>query len=481
MKRFLLAVACVMGFCFSGAASYADTSVTVMIPDYKCIINYSDVYYQDSQYPLISYKDITYFPMTYDYCKALELSSVWVDNEGLFIAYNQFFSYDDLPIYDTRANNKYNTAVIPGYPIYINGKRIDNSTQQYPLLNFRDVTYFPMTWDYAHEEFNWSTDWSDGTFTLHSLASFEDNSSVSMDVYDVGEEGAEIVKYYSYSNPTGHTDEYGNEEYTPVTQYKFYRMDYADGDLTEISFSKDGYTDFNQWYSQKRGYNASDADVEASIVNGHVFCEGNDLHEIAALQSSESTLDNMDIHADHRLIDSGTYDKDVYNFTIHTNLEVPAPYTPAETYGYVKVNGNFVLVAQDGEITNMVRGDDGTLYVNFRVRSGYHSNLKPICDLYRVGTDGSVRLINDEYPDYGSMRLLGKANGKLYLKCEWGANFSIMSAGYDISPYNDGYFTYDGSRLERVARYTYTDSDFLTPSGDIYGVIQWKDEIRKLS
>ena len=40
----------------------------------------------------------------------------------------------------------------------------------YPLLNFRNVTYFPMTYDYATKEFNWATQWVPGKFTLVSHA-----------------------------------------------------------------------------------------------------------------------------------------------------------------------------------------------------------------------------------------------------------------------------------------------------------------------
>lgn len=35
------------------------------------------------------------------------------------------------------------------------GKCLDNSAEPYPLLNFRGVTYFPLTWRFAVEEFGW--------------------------------------------------------------------------------------------------------------------------------------------------------------------------------------------------------------------------------------------------------------------------------------------------------------------------------------
>lgn len=58
--------------------------------------------------------------------------------------------------YQTSArNNQYQTAVIPSFPISINGKNIDNQKEEYPLLSFRDITYFPMTWEFGVDEFGW--------------------------------------------------------------------------------------------------------------------------------------------------------------------------------------------------------------------------------------------------------------------------------------------------------------------------------------
>lgn len=94
IKKFLLTSGA--AFIMLGAAN-AYAAEKVIIPDYECIINDSAIYYADSEYPLISYRDVTYFPMTYDYCRALNLASSWVDGKGLFIAYVPFGTYDALP------------------------------------------------------------------------------------------------------------------------------------------------------------------------------------------------------------------------------------------------------------------------------------------------------------------------------------------------------------------------------------------------
>ena len=56
----------------------AGNTVTVVIPDYTWELEYQEVDYARSLYPPISYKDITYFPMTWDYCRLLSLTSSWI-------------------------------------------------------------------------------------------------------------------------------------------------------------------------------------------------------------------------------------------------------------------------------------------------------------------------------------------------------------------------------------------------------------------
>ncbi len=52
-------------------------------------------------------------------------------------------------------NARKQTARIADGKITVNGKVIDNSKEEFPLLVFRDVTYFPLTWRFAVSEFGW--------------------------------------------------------------------------------------------------------------------------------------------------------------------------------------------------------------------------------------------------------------------------------------------------------------------------------------
>ena len=148
----LLAALLVMGL---STVACGAPGVDVTLPEFKVTINGEEFDNSYSQYPLIVYKDITYFPMTYNDCRFLGLETFWKGNtEGLAIettgvtaAYN--------PYRTSAKNSRQQVASIPDFPVMVNGKAIDNSKQEYPLLVFRNITYFPLTWNYGVDEFGW--------------------------------------------------------------------------------------------------------------------------------------------------------------------------------------------------------------------------------------------------------------------------------------------------------------------------------------
>ena len=113
-------------------------------------------YSVDDQYPLLVYKDITYFPMTEYINNLLNLDSSWSPEYGLAIRQGnpdewKFFRYEET---DTK-NSAGQYAKIIHSPITINGKSVDNEKEPYPLLVFRAVAYFPLTWRFAVDAFGW--------------------------------------------------------------------------------------------------------------------------------------------------------------------------------------------------------------------------------------------------------------------------------------------------------------------------------------
>jgi hypothetical protein len=136
----------------------ASGRVAVAIPSFPVTLN--ELKFDDSdfaQYPLLSYRDITYFPMTYYQSGLLNLHTSWTAEGGLVITKGNPATPKEF-FYETPAagrNGKTQTATILNSKVTVNGKLIDNGAEPYPLLLFRNITYFPLTWRFAVEEFAW--------------------------------------------------------------------------------------------------------------------------------------------------------------------------------------------------------------------------------------------------------------------------------------------------------------------------------------
>ena len=171
VKKTLTIVVLLFLFLCAAPAFAASQTVSVKIAEFPVtlnevrvgndFLNYISEQHVDfkyyAQYPLLVYKDITYFPMTWNYSNLLNLNTSWTQAGGLIINQGDPTEWKQFS-YDTRnSKNAVNqTARIVNFPVTVNGKQIDNSKEEYPLLLFRDVTYFPLTWRFAVDEFGWN-------------------------------------------------------------------------------------------------------------------------------------------------------------------------------------------------------------------------------------------------------------------------------------------------------------------------------------
>ena len=146
---------------FSFAAATAVSGLTATIPNFKVTVNNKAIDNINSKYPLLVYKNITYFPMTWNYTQALGLKTSWDAVEGFAISKDTAAATKDVSqdlgfVNDINSPQKVSLA---NFKIKVNGKEINNASEEYPLLVFRDITYFPMTWRFAVEEFGLKTGW----------------------------------------------------------------------------------------------------------------------------------------------------------------------------------------------------------------------------------------------------------------------------------------------------------------------------------
>ncbi|WP_409340839.1 DUF5050 domain-containing protein [Paenibacillus sp. MBLB4367] len=207
LAGFMVAFSLCMSLLTTAGYSYAaaaDGSVRVTLPDFAVSLNGHSVESQYREYPLLVYHDITYFPMTWYDSRLLGLEATWSQDDGLDIK-----SSPVTTSYVTYTSEKRNatayTAEIPSTVVTINGKSIDNKKEEYPLLSFRDVTYFPLTWRFAHNEFGWDYQWSD-TDGL-SISSHNPQVQTAMLPTSAGENDVALFKgYYYFVETTGMTN-----------------------------------------------------------------------------------------------------------------------------------------------------------------------------------------------------------------------------------------------------------------------------------
>lgn len=178
--------------------SAAASQVAVSKASFPVIINGRVVENDYREYPFILYDGITYFPMTYEDCAYLGLENNWTQETGNTITKTQSSGYyRDFISPDIESFPANAIATIVNTPINVMGESISNATQQYPILNYNDVLYFPLTWDWG-QKFGWSI-------------TFYENKQLEVATGDF----ADIGYYYVY-NLTGASPII---EKVPVTEY----------------------------------------------------------------------------------------------------------------------------------------------------------------------------------------------------------------------------------------------------------------------
>ncbi len=160
MKRFLnkiLAAAC--GIALLSASllpvAFAQQYASVSLPTFKITMNDVRIDNNERLYPIIVFRDITYVPMTYNDSRFLGLETKWSADTGLQV--NKIS--EQLPYNPNRgySSSTLENAVLPNFRISVNGRDIDNNSEAYPLLVFRDITYFPLTWRFMVDAFGWTS------------------------------------------------------------------------------------------------------------------------------------------------------------------------------------------------------------------------------------------------------------------------------------------------------------------------------------
>lgn len=108
------------------------------------------------EYPLISYNNATYFPMTYRNKVSLGLSSE-TESGTIYFTTGLEPSYS-ADIKGSSTTGKKVSATKLDYTVYIDGLPYSYDTE-WPLLKYNDIVYVPLTYHFA-EALNLTTSWT---------------------------------------------------------------------------------------------------------------------------------------------------------------------------------------------------------------------------------------------------------------------------------------------------------------------------------
>lgn len=140
-------------------------AIEVKMPKFQIYLNDELIDNARSKYPVFVYKNIAYFPMTWNYAQALGIKTEWNAKTGFSVSRT-----DNLPAplkqeEGTPPESKI-YAKMPEFNIYVNDQIIDNTSEEYPVLVYNHITYFPMTWKFAVEELELKIKFASNTFHI---------------------------------------------------------------------------------------------------------------------------------------------------------------------------------------------------------------------------------------------------------------------------------------------------------------------------
>ena len=449
--------------CIPSVSAKAVKKCQVIIPDYEIELFGGPIYYQDSLYPFISYKDITYFPMTYDYCRALGLSTYWDAEDGLYIAHTG--SEGTLPIYETANNYSKLWAQFPSYNIYVNGKKLDNKKLDYPLLNFRGVTYFPMTYDFS-KEFFWDLSFTPEKFTIKNE---KENCSAYLYKTKDGSTVFEINTWETYYKEPDFIYTVYPTLATRNEKTEYYRLNTEALTIESISEAEQAPTSMFEDFTSER--------IEVSEQDGKFFVDGMEIKELDfdafketylakdadakfSLYASKKSSDELVFYyiekrAQYATNVSVSSRSEMYYIKIGEEL-VPFRYqaTPEES---ICVGGNIYFTARKYMRTLMTHYSDQSML--FMKKDG---KSEPIS-------------LSEEYGIYHA-EILGKSGDKLYLKL----TFTLPEESQEINIADSGYYTFDGENLVKIHSYVPCGYEIFKDDGTIYAVDFFRKEIKKV-
>ncbi len=469
MKKTLGGFLLAFAFLF-GLPAYASAYGVQIAPFYTQIGSMS-VDNRYVKYPLITYNDVTYFPMTYDLCQMLNLRTGFDKEKGLYIASLPTWIYSETepqPFGDSAVNKrgKKYAATSVNYPVYLNGVQINAAGDEayvqsdYPLLNFRGITYFPMTWKLAHEELNFNINWDEENYAFYLTSG---DKYDTMHPYEYDEDGLYLEKcvdtYSEEQNENGDTVWHRTGRY-----YDYCKLNYADESISFLgrfdgvqSFSKNMFRYVREFGSC---LTPEPKTVESKLYAGDTF-----LYDFG-----ETTIYSTDCR--EYVFD----DCSLITATVQTT-NAPAPYTKYEEYWFLIKNDTVTKLDINPLFffNGAVKCEDKIYIITNGYRpvgSGRWSTS--VSNIFVLDGAGQITPLTDSFPTLNSMQAIGQNGDCLYLEGIWYEVDELHQVGVSvvdkpISVVNSGYYEYNMKTGEMTKLYPYVyGNPYLTNDGRLY-------------
>lgn len=418
------------------------------VPQFDVYIGIEKLEFKNTEYPLLLYKDVTYFPMTYEYVRMLGLTNSWTD--GAFHLSYWGSSWGLPQVVEWKPDVAAIEGELVSYPIYVNGKLIDNSKEEYPVFNARGITYFPLTWRFATEEFGLRIDW---TGDLH----INSDSRLWLDLF-ASDDGRKA--YFDADIYSSTLNEIGGLHYELLKRQN-YVFDSANNTVSE--------------YAEKLTYDEASVSIGSEHLSvtdeGTILYDGAAIAYAADYAAQEKQRDNpLGIY-----VWGLEYELGGGKIMLYVQLNYKQPFAmphasrTAREYWFIREGSSFTpLSLEKGDFYECSEYIDGTIYLCLRSYNELiSSNL--MYSLYTVGDSNELIPVTD--PDHANIQLLGRIGSRPVIKATWQSEYEAVSA------VNDGYFLLeaDGS-LTKIYPYVRSD-DAVVLNNRLYLLLSYNGAI----
>ncbi|MFZ5351130.1 MAG: hypothetical protein ACOZCL_00250 [Bacillota bacterium] len=471
--------------------SFAEAEAyTATVAKFRITLNGVELKHQSSIYPILVYKNITYFPMTYYYMERLGLDSQFSLKEGLVLTSGNPIRSNYLEPLEGEIHPEKLMLQLPSYKVSINGKVIDNSKEEYPVLNYAGITYFPLTWSFAHDEFNWrlyfdkvngltiwtitnikNILWEDSDYYYFAL-SYDD---ASPDTAFLSNHSSLIMK--TDKSLSGPWIKCSTEEIAAISnQQPYYTAHFIEDNEKNISLNHEALKaqgiepvkDFDPTRIELKGNSIYKDGKEAVVLDEYIT-----VNEEYSKNSDE--IYSIYVQGGDKLGNELEYTA----LTVYYNLDIPAPYTSRNNLLLLDFKGKTIVIPHSTLLNRLrfLRDEDGGWYiVELPVKYGRH--LYYFGNIHYLSPEGVLTNLEEEIQvQFGIESFFPKLlkvteNGEMYI------SGYVTDFFYQSKPGN-GLFKVKGGTLESIIASTTEYKDFYINESMEIIYINKHNEIKK--